>query len=87
MAFGVGLVQIAGGTGHGQSGSGHLDVSTYADKARVIGVSGASDSCSGFLTIVAGDERPLDTLVGKASIVSAALGVVLITAVALRARG
>jgi hypothetical protein len=90
MAFGFGLWEIGGGVDNNHNshdGSGSLDITQIADKVRVIGVSGASDSCSGELTIVVGDEGPLDTIEGKAAIFIAFLGLVITAVTGLRARG
>jgi len=85
-AFGFGWIPIASGTGKGRSGSGSLDVSAFADKVRVIGVVGGSDSCSGYLTVVVQDESALDTLAGKVSAGVAVLGALGVLAVAVRSR-
>ena len=84
--FGLGVIPIAAGRGHGQSGGGSLDVSVFADKVRVVGAVGASDSCSGYLTVVVRDESALDTLAGKVAAGAAALGALGVLGVALRRR-
>ena len=76
MAFGFGFIPIAGGTGHGQTGSGSLDVSAISQYARVIPVAGSSDSCSGSLVVIVQDQTVLDTLAGKAAVVLALVGLV-----------
>jgi len=84
VAFGFGLIPIASGHGHGTTGSASLDVSKYSSLARVIAVSGTSDSCTGHLVVEVTDEAVLDTLAGKASVALLAIGVLGLLGVGFR---
>jgi hypothetical protein len=86
-AFGVGVIPIASGTGHGTSGHGSLDVSQYSSIARVFLGVGASDSCSGALVVIVDNVNALDTWVGRASIALIVIGLIGVIAVGVRARG
>jgi hypothetical protein len=84
MAFGFGFIPIAGGSGHGTSGSGSLDVAAYSKYVRVFPGYGYSDSCSGSLIVVVQDESVLDTLAGKLAAALTAFGLVGLVAVVVR---
>ncbi len=84
--FGFGIIPIAGGNGHGTSGSGSLDVSKVSGFVRVIGVEGASTSCSGYLTVVVQDDSVLATLAGIGSLVVSVVGFLGLVWVGLRSR-
>jgi hypothetical protein len=84
--FGYGIIPIAGGNGHGTSGSGSLDVSKIAGYVRVIGVEGVSTSCSGYLTVVVQDDSVLATLAGILSVAVAVVGFLGLAWVGLRSR-
>ena len=86
-AFGVGVIPIASGTGHGQSGHGSLDVSQYKGIARVFYGVGGSDSCSGSLTVIVDDVSPLSTVIGIGSLALFIIGLIGVLAVAIRRRG
>lgn len=85
-AFGFGVIPIAGGNGHGTSGTGSLDVSAFASYVRVIGVVGASTSCSGYLTVIVQDDSVLATLAGILSVVVSVVGLLGLIWVGLRSR-
>lgn len=84
MAFGFGVIHIAGGKGHGTSGSGSLDVASYSKYLRVFPGYGYSDSCTGSLVVVVRDESVLDTLAGKLAVALAAVGLLGLAMVVLR---
>ncbi len=83
-AFGVGL-PVLSATGKGRSGSaGPYALSNYTWIARIISVSGNSDSCSGYVTLIVDDANPLLTAAGGGG---AALGVIGLLGVLGAARG
>jgi hypothetical protein len=81
---------IAGGTGHGTTGSGSLDASKFAPYFRVIGAQGSSTgpaaSCSGYLTIVIQDDSVLGNLAGILALALSLVGLVGLGWVGLRSR-
>ncbi|MGI8607750.1 MAG: hypothetical protein ACR2MY_00775 [Candidatus Dormibacteria bacterium] len=85
-AFGFGVIQIAGGTGSGKTGTGALDVSQYSQYVRVFAGVGSSDSCSGSLTVVVDDVSAIDTLVGKIAVGLLIVGFLILIAVVVRSR-
>ena len=83
-AFGVGIPAF-NATGKGRGGSaGPYNVSSYSWIGRVISVSGASDSCNGYITLIIDDANPITTVLGGGG---AVLGLIGLLGVLFAARG
>ncbi len=75
-AYALGVpIPVLSNTGKGKSGTaGPYAVSSYSWMAKTIAVSGASDSCSGSITIIIDDSSPATTAAGGGGLIVAILG-------------
>lgn len=81
-ALGVAL-PVLNATGKGTSGSaGPYSVSSYSWAAKTITVSGSSDNCSGYVTLIIDDVSPLATALGGGGVALGVIGLVEMFAVA-----